>query len=556
MNHSTGFAFLGELGLVLLGALAGGVLARMLRLPVLVGYLAAGLALSPHTPGIVADAETVRMVADFGVVLLMFVVGSQFSLDELKEVRRAALVGGGGQIVGTILMGCVLGLALGWGVKGGVFLGCALALSSTAVVLKILEERGELATVHGRILLGILVVQDLSVVLMIVLLPTLSGTGSLASIGSALALALAFVAATVLLATRGAPALLAWIARTGSKELFVLSSLCLCLGAGYVAERAGLGIALGAFLAGIVVSESGFAQEVVAQMRPLRDTFAAIFFVSVGMLLDLAFVASHALMVAGVTAAVVIGKPLLTTLSLHGSGPPLRTRISVGLGLGQTGEFSFVLATLGASRGLIPSEVANVLLASALLSILLTPFVFRSPNRLPKAAGDSVAPEPMAEAAQVIVVGAGRVGRTVSEALRVQRIAQVVVEYDEEAGGRLRESGVRVIAGDATTEATLAQTLPERASLAVVALPDSGATELTVRMLRHLAPDLPIVVRVHRGIDIPRMRSAGATTVIHAEFEAGSEMVRQGLERLGVGEKAIHTYLDAIRERRYRNEGH
>ncbi len=291
-GNPIGVEFLGQIGIVLIAALIGGLVARALRLPVLIGYLIAGIAVGPHTPGFIAQESTVGTVADLGVALLMFAVGVQFSLDELNHVRKTALVGGGAQIVGTIILGVLLGLAFGWGVYGGLFLGCAIALSSTAVMLKVLEERGELGSSHGNVMLGILVVQDLSLVLMIVLLPALAalqteGVRALASVGIALLKALLFLGITVLMATRGAPALLNRVARSGSRELFLLTVVCLCLIAGYTAEQLGLGLALGAFLAGIVVSESGFAQEVFSQIRPLRDVFASIFFVSVGMLLFL-----------------------------------------------------------------------------------------------------------------------------------------------------------------------------------------------------------------------------------------------------------------------------
>jgi CPA2 family monovalent cation:H+ antiporter-2 len=446
-------------------------------------------------------------------------------------------------------------------------------------MLKTLEERGELGTAHGGVMLGILVVQDLSLVLMIVLLPALAdlgtqGTAALASVGTALLKALLFLLVIVLLTTRGVPALLERIARTGSRELFLLTAICLCLVASFAADRLGLGIALGAFLAGIVVSESGFGHDVFAQVRPLRDVFASVFFVSVGMLLDPRFVAANWPVVTAVVLTILVGKSLVTMIPLHLLGWQGRTVVLTGLGLAQIGEFSFVLATVGAARGLIGQEVASVILSSALISILLTPFIYGGAGRAYQAAMgvpllarllgqraspviSSGTPPPHTEkdAERVIVVGAGRVGRYVSDALRAKNMPHVVVDYDGNAAARLRENGARVVFGDATSDAVLEQAAPKRAELAIIALPEAATTEMVLRLLKQLAPALPVVVRVHRGVDIPRMRAAGADAVIHAEFEAGTEMIRQGLDRLGLGDAEVDAYIENVRQHRYRQEG-
>jgi CPA2 family monovalent cation:H+ antiporter-2 len=587
MNDGTGadahvgVLFLGEVGIALIAALLGGLLARALRLPVLLGYLVAGLVVGPYSPGIVVDEQAVRTVADLGVALLMFAVGVQFSLEELNHVRKTALVGGGIQIVGTILLGVVLGIAFGWGVYPGVFLGCALALSSTAVMLKILEERGELGTTHGNVMLGILVVQDLSLVLMVVLLPAAAafsteGMAALASVGTALLKAVLFLLVTLLMATRGAPALLGWVVRTGSRELFLLTVVCLCLVASFTGDRMGLGLPLGAFLAGLVVSESDFAHEVFTQVRPLRDVFAALFFVSVGMLLDPHFVVAHWPQVTAVVLTILVGKSLVTMIALHLLGWHGRTVVLTGLGLAQIGEFSFVLATMGAAKGLVGEEVAGVILASALISILLAPFVFAGAGRFYRVASGLpllswLLTQPPArsakaiesleaadtcpiDSARVIVLGAGRVGRYVSDALQAKEVPHVVVDFDGSAAARLQKNGARLIYGDATSETVLAQTEPDCAELAVIALSEAETTEIALRLLKRLAPDLPVVVRVRRGVDIPRMRTAGADAVVHAEFEAGTELIRQGLDRLGFRDQEVDTYIEKVREQRYRHE--
>lgn len=601
MKGSPGIEILGEIGMVLLAALFGGLVARVLRLPVLIGYIVAGLLIGPNTPGFIADDQTVRVVADVGVALLMFAVGTQFSLEELNHVRKTALVGGGIQIGGTIALGVLLGLLFGWGLYGGLFVGCALALSSTAVMLKILEERGELGTAHGTVMLGILVVQDLSLILMIVLLPALAemgtaGGSALQGVGVALLKALIFIAATVLLATRGVPVLLERVARLGSRELFLLAVVCLCLLAGWSADKMGLGVALGAFLAGIVVSESGFSHEVFAQVRPLRDVFASIFFVSVGMLINPQFLIENGLTVLVVVLTILIGKTFITMWALHMLGWQPRTTLLAGLGLAQIGEFSFVLATVGASKNLIPPHIASIILSSALITILLTPFVYggagwlyRRLSRLPgialllhqrgapPAAGEEQPTttdhrSPGAEATEaergeaaaqhakrfpvprVIIVGGGRVGRYMSDALRAKSVPHVVVDFDTAAIARLRENGVSVVYGDATSEAVLKIARPQKAELAVVALPEAASTEMVVRALKEAAPTIRVVARVHRGDDIPRLRKAGADTVIHAQFEAGVEVIRQGLDYLRFPDAEVDMYLEGVRQYRYRHE--
>lgn len=563
--------FLAHLGVALAAALVGGIIARALRLPLLVGYLVAGIVVGPHTPGVVANEESVHSVATLGVALLMFAVGTHLSLKELAAVRRIALIGGGIQILGTIALGFAVGMALGWGVYGGLFLGCALSLSSTAVMMRILEERGELGSAHGTAMMGVLVVQDLAVVLMVALLPALAtiatqGSQALVGVATTLGGALLGVSVTLFLAMRGVPWLLERVARTGSRELFLLVVVCICLGAGYLAQSAGLSLELGAFLAGLVMSESDYAHEVFNQVRPLRDVFASLFFVSVGMLLDPRFVAAHWLPILVVVLAIVVGKALIAGSAVYLAGVHGRTAVLAGLGLAQIGEFSFVLAGVGTQRGLIPAELASVILAAALITILLTPFVFGAGGRLyarlnrspalarllnrhdaedAQAADDG--PEP-----RVVVLGCGRVGRYVSDALRAMDVSHAVVDYDARAVERLRQNGVLVVYGDATSEVVLEQAGPEHAQLAVVALPDAAATQMAVQTLKRLAPELFVVARVHRGIDIPRLRTAGADAVIHGEFEAATEVIRQSLDQLGFADRRVDTYLHDVRQARYR----
>lgn len=569
MKGSPGVEFLGSAGTGLIAALVGGLVARSLKMPLLIGYLIAGIVVGPHTPGFTADKAVVSTIADLGVALLMFAVGVQFSLDELKHVKKAALIGGGVQLVGTISLGIALGMALGWGLYGGLFVGCALALSSTAVMLRLLDERGELGTTHGQIMLGILVVQDLSLVLMVTILPALASTSSLLpTLGIALLKAAGFLGATVVLALKVVPSMLDAIARTGSRELLLLASVCMCLGTGYLADIAGLGLPLGAFLAGVVLSESPYAHEVFSQVRPLRDVFSSLFFVSVGMLLDPAFVARNWMAVLAVVGVILIGKTLVTALPLRALGWTGTTSLRVALGLAQIGEFSFVLATLGEARELIPKEVSGVLLASALVTLLLAPWVYTSAAPLSRAgrhwpilgpwlrggsgAVEVVPTDSHGPAPRVVVVGGGRVGRYVAEALQTHNIPHLVVEFDANSAARLREGGTQVLYGDATEEAVLRHARLKSADLVILALPEATSTLLALRHIRTLSPEAKVIVRVHRGDDIPVMRAAGASQVIHGEFEAGVEVIQQTLDHLELPMETVDVYLDAIRQHRYR----
>jgi len=560
--------FVTDLGIALFAALLGGLAARACRLPTLIGFLLAGVAIGPYTPGFIADANTVGAIANLGVALLMFAVGVQFSLHELDKVRSTALRVGIFQILGTIGIGALLAWALGWNWLSGLFLGSALALSSTAVMMRILEERGELGTTHGEIMLGILVVQDLSLVLMASLLPALGGAFEFRSIGLAILSAGAFIVATVLIATKLAPPLMSRVAKSKAPELLILTAVCFCLGMAAAAEYAGLGMALGAFLAGVVVSESPFSHEVFSQIRPLRDVFSSLFFVSIGMLLDVSFAASHVWVIAVVLLAIILGKGILTTLAVLWCKWHFRTAVTVGLGLAQIGEFSFVLISLGSSKDLVGDELEKVVFTAALFSLLLAPFLlswaeplYRWLSRSPRIAqwihrrgsrdAEGFASSEV-EDCQVLILGAGRVGRYVSDALRAKGVDHRCVDIDFVAVERLRANGVPIVYGDASSREVLKKVHPEQMKLAVVALPESAMTEAAVRHLRTLAPDLPIAARVRRGIDIPRMRAAGATIVVHGEFESGAEMIRLSFEALGFDLLSIEQYIDEVRSLRYR----
>lgn len=540
-----------QLTLVLGAGWIAGLLARAARLPVLVGFILAGLVIGPHTPGWAANRDIVENVANLGVVFLMFSVGMQLSLDEMAEVRKEAVWGGLAQIILTVALGVGLSVAMGWTVSAGLVVGCAIALSSTAVMVRVLEERGELGSAHGRIILGILVVQDLAVIAMAVLLPLLGpdrdGSGGLKALVLGIGRAGLFIGAVILLASRVVPAFLRMLVRMRSRELLLLGCVFISIGSALAAEAFGVELALGAFMAGLVISESEYADEVLSQIRPLRDVFASVFFVSVGMLLDPAFVLRHWWQALALILAVMVGKSLIATLAVRATGRHLKTSLQVGFGLGQIGEFSFVLGGIGVSAGVLAQESAGLLLAAAVVTIVATPLLSSAGGRIYQwmarnpllASRVAVAPEPKGEDmeygcgdARVLLLGYGRVGRSLSETLRRQGIPHTVVEYDPIAARAAHQAGLPVVHGDASSEAVVAKALTPCLELVLVALPEAPTAEVVVRSIRLREPTIPILVRVHREEDVAPLLAAGANSAIYAESLAAVEMARQAQEIL------------------------
>jgi monovalent cation:H+ antiporter-2, CPA2 family len=366
-------------------ALLGGLLAHALRQPVIVGYLLAGVAIGPFTPGFVGDREQIAALAEVGVIFLMFALGIEFSLGELARVRAVALGGTTLQVLLTIGAGLLLGLVLGWPFGQGLFCGGVIAISSTMVIIKTLMERGEVASPHGRVLLGMLIVQDLAAVLLIALLPRLAGGGRVDALDLALMLAKAgaFVGATLFLGARVVPRLMRRVEALGSSELFLLTAVTLALGAATLSALLGLSAALGAFLGGLLLTETEFDERVVAEVVPMRNLFATLFFVSVGMLIDPAFVLANLGAVLGLSAFIVLAKALLGLVAILPFRLGARTTAFTALGLVQIGEFSYVLAQAGHAAGIISDDLNSLILAASVLTIVLTPLAFRTAEGLP-----------------------------------------------------------------------------------------------------------------------------------------------------------------------------
>lgn len=375
-----------DFGLVLGAAMAGGLLAKLLRQPVLLGYLIAGMIIGPNTPGFVGNVDIVHHIADWGVTLLMFTMGVHFDLRALWPVRRIAVFGALLQVALTIALGFALGVALGWGAYRSLYLGCILALSSTLVAMRELDQRGHSNTSHGRLTLGILIVQDLLTVILVGVLPSLGGTGGepLASTAYRILLSVVLLGAVVLILALVYPHLLALIVRARSEELLVLAAVSVCFVVAFASRMLGFSIELGAFIAGLVISETEHRHRVLAEVMPLRHLFGSVFFVSIGMIVRPEYLTKAWPVVLGVVALVLIGKTLVTVLAVRGLGASWNTARVAGFGLAQIGEFSFVLAGVGVSAGALPPEMRDLTTAVAVATIAATPYWLSLGARLPR----------------------------------------------------------------------------------------------------------------------------------------------------------------------------
>ncbi|MCA1979252.1 MAG: Kef family K(+) transporter [Thiobacillus sp.] len=535
-------------------ALLFGFAAVRLRLPALVGYLLAGVLIGPFTPGFVANTALAGELAEIGVMLLMFGVGLHLSLDDLLSVKKIALPGAVVQIVVATAMGMALANAWGWNLMAGIVFGLALSVASTVVLLKALESHGALATPNGRIAVGWLVVEDLAMVLVLVLLPPLARMTTAnavpdASLWTTLALTVAevtvFMALMLVVGRRFFPWLLWQVARTGSRELFTLCVVAAALGIAYGSSLLfGVSIALGAFFAGMVLRESSLAYRAAQESLPLRDAFAVLFFVSVGMLFDPHILVEQPLRVLAVVAVIVFGKSLAALLLVLAFRYPLGTALTVSASLAQIGEFSFILAGLGVALGVLPVAGQSLLLAGALISIALNPLLFGAVEplqswlraRSPQAARMAHRDDPLAElpasvpshtlSRHVVLAGHGRVGQHIAEALALAGTPCVIAEQRREIVDALRARGLHAVAGDASDADVLIQAHVVRARLLAIAIADGFQTRRMIEIARTLNPNLRIVVRSHDAQAAELLRRDYGAEVIEGEQALALDMVR------------------------------
>ncbi|TAJ94288.1 MAG: Kef family K(+) transporter [Gammaproteobacteria bacterium] len=547
-------------------ALALGFIAVRLRLPALVGYLIAGIIIGPATPGFVADLELAQQLAEIGVMLLMFGVGLHFSFDDLLAVRKTALPGALVRIVAATLMGLLAATLWGWDIGAGLVFGLALSVASTVVLLRALEGRGLLVSINGHIAIGWLVVEDLVMVLALVLLPpladwlgepghSLSGTATvldlLVTFGITLGKIALFAALMLVGGGRFFPWLLWQVARTGSRELFTLCVISAAVGIAYLAAAIfGASFALGAFLAGMVLNKSALSHRAAEESLPLREAFSVLFFVSVGMLFDPAILLQEPLRVLAVVAIIVLGKTLITFMLLLGFRYPLNTALTVSAGLAQIGEFSFILASLGVTLGILPTEGQHLILAGAIISIALNPLLFhaveplrtwiRSRSSIARAmerSDDPLAELPMTVdlnklTGHVLLVGYGRVGSRLGDALTAKGIPIVVTEQNRDLVAKLRAQGTPAVSGDASEPAVLIQAHVARAGILAITVPDTLRSRKMVEIARALKPDIEILARAHSDEEVDLLKKDGIGNVFMGEHELARSMIRHVFERL------------------------
>ena len=546
-------------------ALVLGFVAVRLKLPALVGYLAAGIILGPHTPGFVADVVLARQLAEIGVMLLMFGIGLHFSLDDLLSVRRLVLPGAAIQIAVATALGAAVTSLWGWSLGAGIVFGLTLSVASTVVVIRQLESLGLLQSVNGHIATGWLVVQDIAMVLVLVLLPPLaaslggSAAGHAAERGIVTTLAITlgqvaiFVALMLVIGRRVFPWFLWQVARTGSRELFTLCVIATAVGIAFgSAELFGVSFALGAFFAGMVMGESELSQRAAEQSLPLRDAFSVLFFVSVGMLFDPLILIRQPLDVLTVVAIIMLGNPLAAFLIVLIARYPLNTALTVAASLAQIGEFSFILSGLGLTLGLLPAEGQQLILAGSIISIALNPLVFQAVEPLQAwlrrspafARAFESSTDPLAElpltvdqnllTRQVVLVGYGRVGSRIGAALKARGVKLVVADENREVVDQLRRQGVAAVFGNASEPVVLVQAHIGRASMLVIAIPDTFHVRRMMETARALNPEIRFVIRSHNEVEAALLRKESPAAVFLGEHELALGMTQHVLAQLSV----------------------
>jgi CPA2 family monovalent cation:H+ antiporter-2 len=549
------------LGLTLLAALVAalvlGALAHRLRLPTMIGYVAAGLVVGPVTPGFVADPEQVLALADLGVALLMFSIGLRFSLRELAAVGRLVLVVAPIQVAATLTMGAAAGLALGWPLIEALFIGAAVAVCSTVVLVKVAGEGSLHATPHGRIAVGISIVQDLLTVILVVLLSALGGEGTVIDVVRSTALALGFVLAAIVVGSRLLPRLLAQVAHLASRELFVIAVAVVAIGTAFAANAVGVSVALGAFVAGLALADSDLTASALGAIGPMRELFATFFFVSIGILLLPASILAGLPVVILLLALITLGKalPIGALVWAGGQRPSIAAR-SGGL-LAQSGEFSFVLASAGLGLGAVSGDTFSLAMGAVVFSIVLAGPIATGSGWLgerldrirflqPALPGD---PEPAAGLRRhAVILGYGRVGRAVARVLGSRGFAWVAIDGDYGLVREARAAAHPLIFGDAGSHAVLEEARIADAQALVVTVPDALACRQAVEYARARNPRLDVVARAHSEEEETELRRLGVARVVVAERELGNELVRHALRRFGVSDREITAMLQRRRE--------
>jgi CPA2 family monovalent cation:H+ antiporter-2 len=545
---------------IVLAALIGGALAHVLRQPLACGYILAGLIVGPYTGGFtVQNTQEIEKLAEIGVALLLFTLGLEFSFGELKRLARITLLATPLQILLCSLAGYGVALCAGVSPKDALWIGGAISLSSTMVVLKTLAARDALDSREGRIMLGILIAQDLAVVPLMLVLPQLTHESvNYGAIVWALGKSVVFLGVMYFAGTRLLPRMFTAIANQGSRELFFLSTLGFALGAGFVSHQMELSFALGAFVAGMLLSDTDFNHQALSDVSHLRDLFAMIFFVSVGMLFDPNFFVANIVVILALVGALLFAKAVIISgiVALFGYGAVIS--LGAGLGLAQVGEFAFVVVNVGRESGEFSAQAYSLMIAVTVVSMVVTPALFGASSFLTRLVASrvrepAIAWNPPREhgVGHVVVIGAGVVGRYIARVLSSLERPYVVIESDYKIALQLRDSAVPVVFGDATRRAILDAAGVATSSLVVITSTNDQILPVIVGEVRRIQPGLPVVVRVEEVEDVQTLSSLSVDEIVQPQFEVGLEMVRQSLLALKIDESQIFTLLGQLRADRY-----
>ena len=525
----------------------------------ILGYVLGGIAIGPFTPGpTVSGSHTFDLFAEIGVILLMFSIGLEFSVKDLMRVKWVALAGGPLGILMSVGLAILMGSLIGWSTIQSIVIGAVISMASTMVLARLLVDRGELRSKHGRVMIGITLVEDVAVVAMTVLMPALGefNSGRLLLIGEALSKALLILLPLGYLGTKVIPPILTHVARTQNQELFLLVTLAISLGTAAVTQMVGLSLALGAFLAGLIISASDYGHETLARLLSLRDAFVALFFVTIGILIDPRIIVENLSLLATMIGLIVVGKLLIWTTVVRLFGYAWMTAFLAGIGLTQIGEFSFVLVQAAKTAGHVGSEVYNATLAASLITILMNAALVRYvpgwlvQRRLAHDQSDILAWPPEGESLRqhVVLCGFGRVGGSLGKALDAFGLSYVAIDRNPDIIRRLHVRHTACLYGDASHRELLVKAGAADASLIIVALPEIEPAALTVGRIRDLNPKVPILARAHGVAEAERLVAVGATEVIQPEVEASATLIRHALIWFGVPKDRILDYVERYRQ--------
>jgi CPA2 family monovalent cation:H+ antiporter-2 len=550
-----------DIAIVVVAALIGAMIAQRLKQPLILGYILGGILVGPYTGGVtVSDVHDIELLAELGVALLLFALGLEFSLKDLQPVRQIALVGTPIQMALTITYGIGVSRLVGMDWQAAIWLGGLVSISSTMVILKTLMGRGLLGTLSSRVMIGILIVQDLAVIPLMLILPQLNDLeAGLPSLVGAAAKAGIFIAGMIFIGTRVIPALMRVIAHWNSRELFLLSVTAVGLGVGYVTFLFGLSFAFGAFVAGMVLSESDYSHQALGDIIPLRDLFGLVFFVSVGMLLDPAYLLNNLSTVFLVVGLVAVGKMVIFSVLVRLFGYGNIIPFAVGLTMFQVGEFSFVLARVGLSTQSIDQDLYSLILTTAILSMILTPFISQLSvplyaiwkHRIQREDLQTINLPEEGLHNHIVIAGGGRTGYYVAKVLQRMRFPFVVIELDQRRVDQHKQEGMPVIYGDASQEVVLETAGITTARLLLITVPAVTTTHTIVDRVRMRYPKLHIVARADSVEQMAILLERGVYEVVQPQFEAGLEIVRQALIHLDVPVIQIHRFVDEVRHELY-----